>query len=321
MRELSVGDRLDQYRLVEVLARSGMASIFKAIDGLGGHSVVLKIPYLQFESDPIFYSRFQREEKIGQRLDHPNLIKILAPRRKSRVYIAMEYFEGNSLRAKMRGGVVLPIQLALSYVRQLCEALIYIHREGVVHRDLKPENILINANGEIKIMDFGIALDKWSRRLTFAGKSSTLGTPDYMSPEQVGGQRGDARSDIYALGTILFEMVTGTVPFAGLDVYSAMRAKAESDPRPPSAFKPEIDPHIEEIILHAIERRPLNRYPNAEAMLEDLRNPSSVRLEGRAKSLKPISPEMEHFKHALVVAGGFVVLIAVFAGLVFLGRR
>ena len=136
MRELSVGDRLDQYRLVEVLARSGMASIFKAIDGLGGHSVVLKIPYLQFESDPIFYSRFQREEKIGQRLDHPNLIKILAPRRKSRVYIAMEYFEGNSLRAKMRGGVVLPIQLALSYVRQLCEALIYIHREGVVHRDL-----------------------------------------------------------------------------------------------------------------------------------------------------------------------------------------
>ena len=280
--------------------------------------MVLKIPYAQFETDPIFYSRFQREENIGQRLDHPNLIKILAARRKSRVYIAMEYFEGDSLRAKMRDGVALPVPVALSYVRQICEALIYIHRQGVVHRDLKPENILINASGELKIMDFGIALDRLARRLTFAGKSSALGTPDYMSPEQVSGQRGDARSDIYALGTILFEMITGTVPFAGLDSYGTMRAKAESDPQPPSAFKADIDPHLEEIILHAIERLPQNRYASAEAMLEDLRDPSSVRLEGRAKSLKPINPEMEHFKHALVVAGGFVVLIAVFAGWFFL---
>jgi serine/threonine protein kinase len=283
--------------------------------------VVLKIPHAQFEKDPIFYSRFQREEKIGQRLDHPNLIKVLTARRKSRVYIAMELFEGESLRAKMRDGGALLSEVALRYARQLCVALIYIHEQVVVHRDLKPENILINDSGEIKIMDFGIALDKWAQRLTYAGKSSGFGTPDYMSPEQVNGQRGDARSDIYALGTILFEMLTGKVPFTGLDVFSTTRAKADSDPQPPSSFKADLDPHLEEIILHAIERRPQLRYASAEAMLEDLRDPAMVKLEGRAKRLKPVNPQLERFRHAVLVACCFVVLIAAFAGLVFLSKR
>ncbi|HEX3408879.1 MAG TPA: serine/threonine-protein kinase [Candidatus Binataceae bacterium] len=321
MRELTVGERLDQYRLTEVLARSGMASIFKAIDETDGRPVVLKIPYAQYEKDPVFYSRFQREEKIGQRLDHPNLIKILTPRRKSRVYIAMEFVDGESLRAKMRGGAALPLGVALNYARQICEALTYIHGQGVVHRDLKPENILINERGQIKIMDFGIALDKWAQRLTFTGKSSGLGTPDYMAPEQVSGQRGDARSDLYALGTILFEMLTGSVPFAGLDVFSTMRAKADSDPQLPSAFKTDLDPHLEEIVLHAIERRPQLRYASAEAMLQDLREPAKVKLEGRAKRLKPIDLRKERLKRVLLVACCFGALIAAFVGLIFLSKR
>jgi len=321
MRELTVGERLDQYRLTEVLARSGMASIFKATDEDSGQPVVLKIPYAQFEKDAIFHSRFQREEKIGQRLDHPNLIKVLTPRRKSRVYIAMECFEGAALRAKMRDSGTLAEEVALRYARQLCEALNYIHEQGVVHRDLKPENILINDHGELKIMDFGIALDKWAQRLTYAGKSSGFGTPDYMSPEQVNGERGDSRSDIYALGTILFEMLTGKVPFTGLDVFSTMRAKGDSDPQPPSAFKADLDPHLEEIILHAIERRPQSRYASAAAMLEDLRDPTKVKLEGRAKRLRPIDPRLERRRHVVLVACCFVVLIAAFAGLVFLSKR
>ena len=142
-----------------------------------------------------------------------------------------------------------------------------------------------------------------------------------MSPEQVNGQRGDVRSDIYALGTILFEMLTGKVPFTGLDVFSTMRTKADSNPQPPSTFKADLDPHLEEIILHAIERRPQLRYASAAAMLEDLRDPAKVRLEGRAKRLKPVNPQLEHFRHALMVACCFVVLLAAFAGLVFLSKR
>ena len=203
MREVSVGENLDQYKLIEVIARSGMASIFKAIDQIDGKTVAIKVPYMQFESDVVFYGRFQREEEVGRRLNHPGIVKVLAPIKKSRMYIAMEYIEGESLRALMRGADGMPVEKALGLARQLAETLVYMHGEGVVHRDLKPENILLTAEGQTKIMDFGIALDESARRLTWSGLSSTIGTPDYMAPEQVSGRRGDVRTDIYSLGTIL----------------------------------------------------------------------------------------------------------------------
>ena len=242
MREVSVGENLDQYKLIEVIARSGMASIFKAIDQIDGKTVAIKVPYMQFESDVVFYGRFQREEEVGRRLNHPGIVKVLTPRKKSRMYIAMEYIEGESLRAMMRGADGLPVEKALGLARQLAETLVYMHGEGVVHRDLKPENILVTAEGQTKIMDFGIALDESARRLTWSGLSSTIGTPDYMAPEQVSGRRGDVRTDIYSLGTILYEMLTGHLPYSGPNVYNVMRAKTAEDPQPPTAFKPDLDP-------------------------------------------------------------------------------
>ena len=173
MREVSVGENLDQYKLTEVIARSGMASIFKAIDQVDGSTVVIKVPYMQFESDVVFYGRFQREEEVGRRLNHPNIIKVLTPKRKSRMYIAMEYVEGLSLRGMMREPGGMPAEKALDIARQICEAMVYMHSQGVVHRDLKPENILVTTDGQIKIMDFGIALDESARRLTWSGLSST----------------------------------------------------------------------------------------------------------------------------------------------------
>src|ERR1700692_4501461 len=127
MREVSAGEKLDQYELTELIARSGMASIFKAVDRLSGATVAIKIPYLQFESDVVFYGRFRREEEVGRRLDHPNIIKVLTPRHRSRMYIAMEYVDGRSLRAIMRDERPMPAARALNFARQICSAMVYMH--------------------------------------------------------------------------------------------------------------------------------------------------------------------------------------------------
>jgi eukaryotic-like serine/threonine-protein kinase len=322
MREVNVGDKLDQYELTELIARSGMASIFKARDLINdGATVAIKVPYMQFESDVLFYNRFQREEDVGRRLQHPNIIAVLAPKHKSRMYIAMEYVEGASLRARLRDRRPLDMQEALDLARQICSALVYMHANGVVHRDLKPENILITEAGQVKIMDFGIALDESARRLTWSGLSSTIGTPDYMAPEQVSGRRGDARTDIYAMGTILYEMLTGQLPYAGDNVYSMMRAKTNEDPQPPSRVRPDFEPHLEEIILHAIERQPRNRYASAADLLEDLRDPSKVPITGRATRLRPRSLRARAFKRAVWTALFFGSLIGIFVLLIWLANR
>jgi serine/threonine-protein kinase len=308
MREVAVGDKLDQYEIVDLIARSGMASIFKARDTATGESVALKVPHLQFESDVVFFERFRREEEIGQRLDHPNVIKFLKPRHKSRMYAAMELVEGKSLRALLEQEHPLPAARALAIAQQVGGALAHMHERGVVHRDLKPENILITPAGQVKIVDFGIALDKSARRLTWVGLSGTIGTPDYIAPEQIGGRRGDARTDIYALGTILYEMLTGNLPFSGDSALAVMRAKTDGEPRPLTYFVPDIDPHLEAIVLKAIERLPRDRYQSAAELLHDLRNPSAVPLRDPAIRRRRGSRLPRRFAMPLVV-------VAILAGL------
>lgn len=276
MREPVAGERLDQYLLGELLARSGMASIFRATDTLTGQAVALKIPHPQLESDVVFFERFKREEQMGQRLEHPNVVKVLTPRDKSRMYMAMEYVDGRSLRSIIQADAPLPAARALEIARQVTEALVYLHAQRVVHRDIKPENILLTGEARVKILDFGIALDESKRRLTWTGLSATLGTPDYMAPEQIGGRRGDARTDVYAVGTMLYEMLTKNLPFNSTNAGALLRAKANEDPRPPSYYEPMLDPALEAIILRAIQRLPRDRYQTAEAMLVDLRDPQGA---------------------------------------------
>jgi serine/threonine protein kinase len=321
MREVNVGEKLDQYELTDLIARSGMASIFQARDLATGATVAIKVPYLQFESDVVFYSRFQREEEIGRRLHHPNVIRVLTPGRKSRMYIAMEYIDGVSLRSMMRDKRPLDTAKALDIARQICSALVYMHGQGVIHRDLKPENILVTESGQVKIMDFGIALDESARRLTWSGLSSTIGTPDYMAPEQVSGRRGDARTDIYALGTMLYEMLTGNLPFDGDNVYSLMRAKTNEDPIPPSRYQPDLDPHHEEIVLHAIARQPRERYSSAAELQKDLCDPAQVIVTSRATRLHPRSVRTQRIKRALWSVGFFVSLAILFTFLIWLANR
>jgi len=276
MRDSNVGEAIDQYQLTELLARSGMASIFKAIDTESGATVALKIPHVQFESDIVFSQRFEREVEVGQRLDHPNVVKVLTPKNQTRMYLPMEYVEGKSLRAMLKEREPLPAEKALEIARQVCDALEYLHSQGVVHRDIKPENILITPSGQVKILDFGIALVASERRLTWTGFSSTIGTPDYMAPEQVRGRRGDPRTDVYAVGLMLYEMLTCNLPYDSPNPRALLRAKVSEEPRSPSYYVPGFDPHLEAIILRAIERDPRDRYGSAKQMLADLKNPAAV---------------------------------------------
>jgi serine/threonine-protein kinase len=184
----------------------------------------------------------------------------------------------------------LPEPDAAKIASRICEALDYMHFRKIVHRDLKPQNLMICTNGTIRIMDFGIAKSMKARRLTFVGFSPSMGTPDYMAPEQVKGKRGDERTDIYSLGAILYEMVTGQTPYEGESPYAVMNARLTGDPVAPRKVNPKITPAIEEIILHAMEREPARRYATAAEMKAELDDYEKVELIGRHRNLQ--SPQL-----------------------------
>src|SRR2546422_1067482 len=224
MGEPAPGETFDQYELQDVVAHGGMATIFRARDRENGHTVALKVPHLEYASDLVFHRRFQREEAIGQRLAHPAVVKVLHPRAKSRLYLVMEYVEGEPLRERLRREGRLPIATAVELGIKIADALVYLHGQGVVHRDLKPENIMLTADGGVKLMDFGIAFDATQGDLTWSGLSSSVGTPEYMAPEQVRARHGDERTDLYSLGVILYEMLTGQLPWSGENAQQIMHA-------------------------------------------------------------------------------------------------
>jgi serine/threonine-protein kinase len=290
-KDVSVGTLLDErFEITDVIAKSGMASLFKANDRETGKAVALKIPYMQIESDVAGFERFRREEEIGLKLDHPYILKIFPVKKKSRPYIVMEYLEGQTLSDLLSRVHPLPEPDAAKIASRICEALEYLHKNQVVHRDLKPQNIMLCNDGSIRIMDFGIAKSLASRRLTFVGFTPAMGTPDYMAPEQVKGSRGDHRTDIYSLGAILYEMATGEVPFGGDSPYVIMNSRVTGDPVAPRKINPKLTPVIEEIILHAMERDPKRRYQSAAEMKRELDDYEIVSLTKRFEHLR--SPQV-----------------------------
>lgn len=285
--ELQPGQILDnRFRIESVVNRSGMATIFKAQDERENRTVALKIPHMQFESDAGFFSRFEREAEIGKKLDHPNILRFYEVEKTSRPYIVMEMLEGKTLAQILQEVKPLPISDAVQIAARIADALAHMHERKVVHRDLKPQNVMICNDGTLRIMDFGIAKAAEMKRLTFVGFTPAMGTPDYMAPEQVKGKRGDARTDIYSLGAILYEMIVGVPPFEADNPFMVMNARLSGDPPAPRKRNPEIPEEIEEIILHALARDPDDRYQSAAKMKADLENPENVKVTDRAKKLK-----------------------------------
>jgi serine/threonine protein phosphatase PrpC len=295
--DVEVGQVLDdRFEITESIHRSGMSTVFQAVDRKNGEAVAVKVPLMNLEADPAFYSRFEREEEIGKALDHPGILKIIPVEQKSRPYIVMEFVKGQTLDRLMQTVGILPIADTLKIASRLCDALEYMHGHGVIHRDMKPSNVMLCDDGTLRIMDFGIAKTEAMRRITFGGFSPTMGTPDYMAPEQIKGKRGDQRTDIYSLGAILYEMLTGQVPFQGPNVYAVMNSRLVGDPPAPRGINPEIPPQVEEIVLHAMERDPFKRYHSAAEMKAELDAPEKVHVSGRQHKLRRARPWKRRFR-------------------------
>ena len=312
--EFNAGAVLDnRFEILECVSRSGMACIYKARDRKSGQTVAIKVPHMQFESDVAGSSRFEREEEIGKALNHPSVLKIIpVEEQKSRPYIVMEFLEGRTLADLLKEVKPLAEADAAAIASRICDALDYLHKQNVVHRDLKPQNIMLCRDGSIRIMDFGIAKSSQARRMTFVGFTASMGTPDYMAPEQVQGKRGDERTDIYSLGAILYEMAAGSTLFEGENPYVVMNSRLTGDPAAPRKINPKLTPVLEEIILHALERNPANRFLTAAAMKAELDDYEKVPLTERWQRLQPPQIWKTRYRLVPIVAGIFLLNVLLF---------
>ncbi len=321
MTAIHPGEQLDHYRIEQLIARSGMSSIYRATDMRTARQVAIKIPHPEMEADPVLFDRFQREGTIGSTLEHPGVMKVLNDESRSTVYMVMEWVPGRLLRHVIREQAPLPIDRAIRITIAICDALDYIHRNGVVHRDLKPENIMIDDEDRIKLIDFGIAGQAGARRLTFGKLSQVMGTPDYISPEQVKGKRGDGRSDIYALGIMLYEMLTGKTPFLGNNPFLIMNDRLVNNPIPPREHRPEISPQLQEAIYRALEREPQDRYSTANEFAWDLEHLDQVGVAERTELKEWKKRRTPWLKRILFYIAMALIPVVIFTLLFFVARH
>jgi serine/threonine-protein kinase len=264
--------QLGRYRIQAELGRGAMGVVYKALDPVLDRTVALKTIVLDEEAEERedFHSRFFLEAKAAARLNHPALITIFDfGEEDGLAYMAMELLNGKELSAHMESAP-LPIREAVAIAEQVAEGLAYAHDSGVIHRDIKPGNIMLLPSGRIKIMDFGIARLKVSDLKTQLG--TRLGTPKYMSPEQSTGGKLDHRTDIFSLGIVLYEMLTGAKLFRGDSLTNVLHNVATFEPPPPSRIKPEVTQLLDLVVKRAMEKKPADRYSSAWEMVDDLRH-------------------------------------------------
>jgi serine/threonine protein kinase/TolA-binding protein len=278
--ELDVGSEIDgRYRIVELIGEGGMGKVYLAEHVEIGKRVALKVLHPSYSRMPDLVERFRREARAASKIGHPNIVDVTdsGATADGSVYFVMEYLEGVELGSIIEREGAIDVARALKIASQICRALAAAHREGIIHRDLKPENIfLITRGGEadvVKVLDFGIAKTTEAeaareRRLTSPGMA--MGTPEYMAPEQAAGRAADARTDIYSLGAILYEMVAGVAPYSGDNFMEILTKKATMDPPPPNSVRPELATHVSDLVMSAMSRSPETRPQTMEAFEYEL---------------------------------------------------
>jgi eukaryotic-like serine/threonine-protein kinase len=256
------GDLLDHYRIEDPVAISGMASLFRATDTRTGRPVAVKIPHRPKGAAQLILNRLRRHIELDEKFDHPGLVKMLPKEDSSHRYVVMEWVEGRLLRQIIDEETRLSIERSIHIALQICQVLEYIHARGIVHLDLKPDNIIVDMNDGIKLIDFDLAREA-KRGLGVWLRPQRTGTPDYASPEQIKGKPSGVQSDLYSLGLILYEMLTGEVPFSGVTPPTALKLKLLVDPMSPREINPGVPWELEQLICRSISREPARRPPTA----------------------------------------------------------
>ncbi len=337
----------DRYEIKQIIGRGGMAEVHEGLDSRLNRRVAIKVLRADLARDPIFLERFRREAQSAAGLNHPNIVSIYDTgedtytegiTRTSVPYIVMEYVDGVTLREMLQNGPRILPERGLEILAGVLAALDYAHRHGIVHRDIKPANVMINTHGDAKVMDFGIARAMSDAATSVTATSAVMGTAQYLSPEQARGEVADARSDIYAAGCLLYELLTGSTPFTGDSPVSIAYQHVNSQVTPPSHLDPSIPPTLDAIVLQALAKNPTSRYQSAAQMRADVERaiagmpisaaantqvftqsaPTTaipiVELEDNAQSgrAKKSRPRSKKFKIGSAVAGLVAAVTAVF---------
>src|SRR5579875_3875511 len=280
-----VGSR---YELGELIGYGGMAEVHRGRDSRLNRDVAIKVLRADLARDPSFLNRFRREAHSAAGLNHPSIVSVydtgedLAADGTAIPFIVMEYVEGRTLRDILKSEGRLPVRRSMEIIADICAALDFSHRNGIIHRDIKPGNVMITPQGAVKVMDFGIARAVADSSATVTQTANVIGTAQYLSPEQARGETVDPRSDVYSCGCLLYELVTGVPPFQGDSPVAVAYQHVRENPLPPSARNGELPRTVDSIVMKALAKNPLNRYQSAGDMRADLQ---------RALANQPVTAE------------------------------